>query len=997
MTNYASDDKREEVASIENIEKSRTKKKRKSVTDVDDTKKNGSKMDHIISQLGLENFAKDITNPNVWKSDVDLVLDLEKAQHNHLPKGSERFSYKCTENYNIVYIPVNRLKEVYQTKEALNPSTIKRKAKEMKSGKAMPPVYIGYNYDVHDGHHSWNAAMENNYTHVPCKVVGSDPEKVKQAIEEYKKVWKGFREDHWQPEPDKYDAKLKRLKARRTGTDSPTLFIDENKRIDPVEDEKAWEKKVKKNDKKFREELGIAKADLLVIDLSKGLLNTGKLIKRRVAVKGKGGQVFYRLQWVKPDEADKGEFSHPGVDHSTFAHHTDGIKEMEKRQSNKFPVVHHPTHSLKIREHNYNVDKEKLAQAEHAIKNGEKLPPVKITPHGEVLDNHHLVDLARKHGLSHVPSVVIGNPTLKKQLEDSLKDKVTMQSGDEEFHLTGNDPKDDGVEEISTDIVQDIDHFKNFTAKKYTKEHLMAEAKRQGITWNNQDKEGNELPANSKITWMRAHQAITSHIRSGGSFEVKHNEKDVDKRMQQDGKDSVHKHFIKLLEKHKGDQDSLMEWARSNDITWKEEHRDPSINWMRAVVAIKQELSKGRMLDGVRTRQKGAMNEANRIVTQEVKDQIKALGSRYGKSRVMKRAEELGIEFSRTTKSGAELPENSNILWMRAHEAIAKHVSDGKSFLMGDEKDTGIKAEVGDYGGVKLSKYQSYAVDLAKRKSRNREEKSRRWMVRSLMIDKGISEEQANSIYDEIMQNARNAKLMIHFDPEELLSNGSTLLEQLSSDGHLKNDYELNRGFDRDSREIDERYMFGDDYDDASDKERPIYGTIDLFNKGLDSHPYGGEVAFVLNDNAKKRATGSHMDSSSIGYGEESRWLRSIEDPHQLIADRWTSKWKQPKNADKQRERAFDAIHSGKTYHDDNNFFEAHIHGGIDLARDVSHIEVPEKWVKNKEYKDKLAKVQALAKLHGIEVKWSLPADRTVLEPTSGDIRRKLRGLGSEN
>lgn len=985
----------EHYLGVDNLQKSVRKTKRKAVQQIDASPTAPDKNKTLISQLGLENFTADITNPNVWKAE-ELVIDLEKADNSHVPTGSERFSYNCNENYNIVYIPVNRLKEVYQTKEALNPATIKRKAKEMKSGKAMPPVYIGYNYDVHDGHHSWNAAIHNGYTHVPCKVVGNDPKKVKSAIEEYKKVWKGFREDHWQPKPSKYDEKLKRLKERRTGVESPKLIIDENKRIDPVEDEKAWKEKVEENDTKFRKELGIAKADLLVIDLFKGVLNTGKLVKRRVAVKGKNGQIFYRMQWVAPDQADKGDMTHPGVDHSTFHHHTEGIKDMEKRQSNKFPVVHHPTHSLKIREHNYNTDKEKLAQAEHALKHGEKLPPLKITPHGEVLENHHLLDLAKKHGLSHVPSIVIGNPTLKKQLEDSLKDKVTMKEGDEEYNLTGDESKGDDASTTaeSADIVNDVDHFKAFTSKKYTKDHLMSEAKKQGITWNDKDKDGLTLPANSKITWMRAHQAITSHIKSGKPFEVTHSEKDVDKRMQQDGKDSIHKHFVKLLEKHKGDQDSLMDWARSNDITWKEEHRDPSINWMRAVVAIKQELAKGRMVDGVRTRQKGAMANANRIVTEEVKGQVKALGSRYGKSRVMKRAEELGISFDRMTKSGKELPENSNILWMRAHEAISRHVSDGNSFLMGDEKDTGIKSEVGDYGGVKLSKYQAYAVDLAKRKSRNRESKTRSWMIKSLVTDKGISEEEANNIYEGIMEKARNARVMIHFDPEELLANGSTMMEQLSSDGHLKNDYELNRGFDKDSREIDERYMFGDDYDDASEKDRPIYGSIDLFNKGVNSHPYGGEVALVLNDDAKKRATGSHMDSSSISYGEEGRWLRSMEDPHQLLADRWTSKWKQPKNADKQRERAFDAISSGKPYHDDNNFFEAHIHGGVDLARDVSHILVPESWINDKSHKGKLDKLQALGKLHGIKVTYDLPEGSARLGPDSSDVRRKLRGFG---
>lgn len=977
----------------------KVEKSAKSVQRLDEGVKGKKKSKHqeLIVDLGLENFEKDVIT-HVRKSEPELII---KADNSHLPKNAERFSYNCSENYNIVYIPVNRLKEVYQTKEALNPATIKRKAKEMKSGKAMPPVYIGYDYDVHDGHHSWNAAMANDYTHVPCKVVGSDPKKVKEAIAKYKQVWKSegelkivplselkqmaeqereaqlkddltklsldefvkvltgkaeksLREDLWKPKP----------KKQNSGKDN----VDENKRIDPVEDEELWEKQVEKNDKKFRSELGIDKSiDLsLVLDLSKAVLNTGKLVKRRVMVRGKNGKTFYRMQWVDPRTGQAPGMSHPGVDHSTYHHHEEGLKEMEKRQSNRFPVVHHPTAGLKNTDHNYRQDKEKYKEAEEKYKKGEKLPPVKITPHGEILDNHHLVDLAKKHGLTHTPTVVVGNTTLKKELEDKLKDRVIQEDeSGQQTDLTAKHPNQGATAET----VADLEQFNNFTKKKYTKQHLMNEAKRQGIKWNEKDKEGNQLAVNSKILWMRAHEAIKKHILDGNHFEVSHDEKDVDKRMQQDGKDTIHKHFLKLLEKH-GSKDAMMEWARDNGITWKEKS-DPSINWMYAVTAIKHELAKGRMVDGVRTRQKKAQEQAHLIVSDEVKAMVKGLGTKYGKSRVMKRAEELGITFDRMTKKGEQLPENSNILWMRAHSAIAEHISKGNEFKMGDEQDSGIKAEVGDYGNVKLSKMQSYAVDLAKRKSHNREEKAKRWALKALMIDKGLEHEQAEQAYNQLMEKARSAKVLVHFDPFELLPNGVNLIDQITSDGEFKNDYALNRGYDREHREANEGDMFGDDYNsEAEDSDRPNYATVDLFNKGLKSHPYNGEVAFVLKDDAKKRTTGSHIDSNSIPYGEEARWVRSMEDPHHLLIDRWTARWKQPNKADGQRSRAFDSILNGKEYKDDNRFFEAHVHGGIKFDRDVDHVLVPSSWRTDKDHADKHNRISEFAKLHGIELKY---------------------------
>lgn len=913
--------------------------------------KKKSKHQELIVDLGLENFTNDVVT-HVKKSE-GVYIDLEKADNSHLPKNAERFSYNCNENYNIVYIPVNRLKEVYQTKEALNPSTIKRKAKEMKSGKAMPPVYIGYDYDMHDGHHSWNAAMENNYTHVPCKVVGNDPKKVKEAIAKYKEVWKGLREDLWKPKPKK--------------SEEPKLIIDENKRIDPVEDEELWRKLVEENNKEFRSQLKVEKSIslALVLDLSKAVLNTSKLIKRRVMVRGKNGKTYYRMQWVDPNDKSA-NLSHPGVDHSTFAHHEDGIKEMEKRQSNRFPVVHHPTHGLKNTDHNYRQDKKAYAEAEEKYKKGEKLPPIKINPHGEIMDNHHLVDLAKKHGLSHVPAIVVGNPNLKKQLEDRLKDRVVEEDeSGEKTDLTAKHPN----QGLTSETVADLDQFNQFTKKKYTKQHLMNEAKRQGIKWRETAKDGSPLPENSKIMWMRAHQAIEDHIKAGKLFEVSHDEKDVDKRMQQDGKDSIHKHFLKLLEKQ-GSKDAMLQWARDNGILWKEKS-DPDMNWMYGVVAIKKELAKGKMLDGVRTRQKGKQEEANLIVSEEVKSMVKALGTKYGKSRVMKRAEELGITFDRMTKKGEELPENSNILWMRAHEAISKHISKGNEFKMGDERDTGIKAVVGDYGGVKLSRMQSFAVDMAKRKSQRREEKARKWAVKSLMIDKGLSEEEANQKYTEFMEKARSARVLVHFDPFEMLPSGVNLLEQLTSDGEFKNDYALNRGYDREHREANEGSMFGEDYNsEAEDEDRPNYATVDLYNKGLASHPYNGEIAFVLKDDAKNRTTGAHIDSNNIPYGEDTNWLRAMSDPHHLIIDRWTSRWKQPNKADGQRSRAFDAVLGGKEYKDDNRFFEAHVHGGIKFDRDVDHVLVPSSWKTDKAHAEKHNKINEFAKLHGIEVKY---------------------------
>ncbi|WIT25986.1 hypothetical protein [Bacillus phage SPO1L1] len=148
---------------------------RKSVSRVDvKAQEEPSTKEKLIVQLGLENFKE----------------DLEKAGTVHLPEGAERFSYKTSSEYGVIHIPVNRLKQVYQTDKALNPKKVKENMEKMKANAPLEPVEIGYNYDVHDGHHRWEAAKKLGHTHVPCKVKGSDPEKVKEAKNRYREVWK---------------------------------------------------------------------------------------------------------------------------------------------------------------------------------------------------------------------------------------------------------------------------------------------------------------------------------------------------------------------------------------------------------------------------------------------------------------------------------------------------------------------------------------------------------------------------------------------------------------------------------------------------------------------------------------------------------------------------------------------------------------------------------------------------------------------------------------
>lgn len=93
----------------------------------------------------------------------------------------------------LIYIPINRLKTLYQTEKATNWDKVNENVERMKRGEHLEPVVIGYDYDLHDGHHRLEASKIMGYTHVPCIVMkGTNDIERQRAIEAYKELWKSF-------------------------------------------------------------------------------------------------------------------------------------------------------------------------------------------------------------------------------------------------------------------------------------------------------------------------------------------------------------------------------------------------------------------------------------------------------------------------------------------------------------------------------------------------------------------------------------------------------------------------------------------------------------------------------------------------------------------------------------------------------------------------------------------------------------------------------------
>lgn len=118
-----------------------------------------------------------------------LILRKKATEEKKAYRSSDRFAYK-TSHKDPIYIPVNRLQTPYQTEHALSEDKIQENMVKMKSGVALEPVVVGYNYDVHDGHNRRESAIRLGHTHVPCIVGGTNEKRVKAAEIKYRKIWK---------------------------------------------------------------------------------------------------------------------------------------------------------------------------------------------------------------------------------------------------------------------------------------------------------------------------------------------------------------------------------------------------------------------------------------------------------------------------------------------------------------------------------------------------------------------------------------------------------------------------------------------------------------------------------------------------------------------------------------------------------------------------------------------------------------------------------------
>lgn len=125
-----------------------------------------------------------------------------------------------------------------------------------------------------------------------------------------------------------------------------------------------------------------------------------------------------------------------------------------------------------------------------------------------------------------------------------------------------------------------------------------------------------------------------------------------------------------------------------------------------------------------------------------------------------------------------------------------------------------------------------------------------------------------NSVFEEYCQNvSKYAQIALHFHPDRMVSDGTTVIDGLLECGIYKNQFETNisagsvSAFNGGNRDNWEKEIFKGAYEFAKPSERPKYGSLNLTYTEDGPSPRFGSCFFLLKPEVKKRATFTYGDS----------------------------------------------------------------------------------------------------------------------------------------
>ncbi|MEV6495818.1 DUF3626 domain-containing protein, partial [Actinoplanes sp. NPDC051633] len=188
------------------------------------------------------------------------------------------------------------------------------------------------------------------------------------------------------------------------------------------------------------------------------------------------------------------------------------------------------------------------------------------------------------------------------------------------------------------------------------------------------------------------------------------------------------------------------------------------------------------------------------------------------------------------------------------------------------------------------------------------------------------------------------APITVSFHPDRLLVDGSTVAEHLAAEGRYRSQFETgisNGGltaYPGGDRDVWEQRMFGGAYPSHVRVDRPIYGGLNLAGHPDGASPRFGSCHLRLTPAVSARATFSHGDSvlepTVVGTADTfggiwAALLAAVEQTGAALcvpartAAQWVAALGEPRTA------------AGRCL---DEYVEAQVHGGLDLAVDVEAV-----------------------------------------------------------
>lgn len=128
-----------------------------------------------------------------WKSMLAMFDMLELDVPIKPIENMEKAFFSDDENPMFIATEYLQIPDFKHTQDRRKVDVLKKAISE---GAKLPPLVVGYNYDLQDGVYRLLAAQELGITHVPCVVGGMEPENVYAAENHYRSLWKSWNESN---------------------------------------------------------------------------------------------------------------------------------------------------------------------------------------------------------------------------------------------------------------------------------------------------------------------------------------------------------------------------------------------------------------------------------------------------------------------------------------------------------------------------------------------------------------------------------------------------------------------------------------------------------------------------------------------------------------------------------------------------------------------------------------------------------------------------------